>query len=342
MHRAGYGMRCLQRQACRLSRRLTLCHLFAIFAMLVLLVAGYSALTSPYSIFGCGIGSYYQPRNATLGFQKIFVLNTPTRSDRQRNMRALARFHRLKMDYAKTFSQAESDYLASSQGYLINGTHLACYLSHLNVYRRMVSEGVETALVLEDDVDVEVDLKERHASIMAQVHRQYGHDWDMLYLGHCTPDDNEPGMLHPSIDAGDGRYAVSPAERSAYLNRDVSLYLAEYPMCLHAYALTRECAKRLSVILEERLLTVGQDIDLVLAIGVEYGFSTVLGTSPPYIVQVGRQELPSDLTSLKDGDTAQHLFRSTLHHLKLRSTDPHTLPPFMNWGWFTASSDMAR
>ncbi|KAJ1665057.1 hypothetical protein IW140_003790 [Coemansia sp. RSA 1813] len=270
----------------------------------------------------------------------------PSRVDRRRNMQALAKFHGLRFDYAQTFDATRANALGRASGYATNGTHLACYLSHLGVYKRMVEEGIETALILEDDVDMEIDLKQRHALIMDQAYKRYKGDWDMLYLGHCTSDASEPGMASldtangaataSAVPGGNGRAPlfIEPADRAAFLQRDLTLYLAEYPMCLHAYAVTRECAKRLAVLLEERLRTVGQDIDLVLAVGVEYGMTTVLGASPPYMVQVGRQELPSDLTMLRDGDTAQRLLRSTLYHLNLRVSNPQTLPPYMDWLWF--------
>ncbi|KAJ2826682.1 hypothetical protein IWW50_002251 [Coemansia erecta] len=234
----------------------------------------------------------------------------PTRKDRRRNMNALSAFHKLHLSYVHTFDKHEADAMAADNAYLINGTHLACYLSHIHVYKRMVREGIETALILEDDVDMELDLRKRHTQIMQKVHARYGRDWDMLYLGHCTLDLNEP--------------VGPPAPRG------VSLYEAEYPMCLHAYAVTREFARRLVVLLEERLKTVGQDIDLILAVGVKFGVSMVLGASPPYVVQVGRQELPSDLTMLRDGDTGQRLAQSTLFHLRMRATDPRTLPAYMS------------
>ncbi|KAJ2160443.1 hypothetical protein GGF46_002269 [Coemansia sp. RSA 552] len=265
----------------------------------------------------------YHAQNATLGFQKIFVLNRPARTDRRRNMVALSRHHKLHFSYAPTFDKNEADSLAQANGYRINGTHLACYLSHLDIYRRIVRENIETALVLEDDVDMEMDMRERHQKIMDQIRRDYGDDWDMLYLGHCTSDANEPLAVHSS-----NRSKV--ADIDAGQLQSVTLYQTSYPMCMHAYAVTRESARRLAVVLEERLSTVGEDIDLVIAVGVEYGMATVLGTSPPYIVQIGRHESPSDLTQLRDGDTAQRLDRSTLFHLKLRATDPRTLPRYMD------------
>ncbi|KAJ2077301.1 hypothetical protein H4R24_005212 [Coemansia sp. RSA 988] len=289
-------------------------------ALLLILVMGFEIAHSPHAVFSSNTGRQNWLQNSTLGFQKIFVLNTVTRKDRRRNMEALGRFHKLHMEFAQTFNGDTANALAASKQYLINGTHLACYLSHLQIYQRMVTEGIETALVLEDDVDMEMDIKERHGQIMKQVYSKYGKDWDMLYLGHCTIDANEPPT--------DGMNSLTM--RTAYGQRGVQLYEAKYPMCLHAYALTRDFAQRLVVLLEERLKTIGKEIDLILAIGVEYGVGTVLGTSPPYIVQVGRTELPSDLTQLKEGDTAQRLLRSTLYRLGLRNKDPQTLARYMD------------
>ncbi|KAJ1751031.1 hypothetical protein LPJ79_002441 [Coemansia sp. RSA 1821] len=245
--------------------------------------------------------------NSTLGFQKILVLNMPHRHERRRNMNALARVHNLDLTYAKTVNRDEANVEAINNGYLINGTHLACYLSHLSLYRRIIAENIQTALIFEDDVDMEWDLKQRHKQIMDEVQLEYQNDWDMLYLGHCTSDINEPQQA----------------------GTDVELYEAEYPMCLHAYAVTLECAKRLLVLLEERLKTVGKDIDLILAVGTQFGAITVLGASPPYVVQVGRQELTSDISLLSEGDTAQRLFHSTLFHLGYRNIDPRTLPKYI-------------
>ncbi|KAI9476784.1 hypothetical protein BX667DRAFT_323445 [Coemansia mojavensis] len=273
-------------------------------AVLALLYLGFISIQQPY---GLSKQTYYHARNSTLGFQKILVLNMPHRHERRRNMNALARVHNLDLTYAKTVNRDEANVEAINNGYLINGTHLACYLSHLSLYRRIIAENIQTALIFEDDVDMEWDLKQRHKQIMDEVQLEYQNDWDMLYLGHCTSDINEPQQA----------------------GTDVELYEAEYPMCLHAYAVTLECAKRLLVLLEERLKTVGKDIDLILAVGTQFGAITVLGASPPYVVQVGRQELTSDISLLSEGDTAQRLFHSTLFHLGYRNIDPRTLPKYI-------------
>jgi hypothetical protein len=38
--------------------------------------------------------------------------------------------------------------------------HLACYRGHANIWRRIVEEGIETALILEDDVDWDLNVRE--------------------------------------------------------------------------------------------------------------------------------------------------------------------------------------
>ncbi|KAJ1719498.1 hypothetical protein LPJ53_005747 [Coemansia erecta] len=287
------------------SRRLALLAGLLSAALLVLLLRRPASLSTAQPDGAQPASSDAQ--NSTLGFHKILVLNTPQRRDRLRNMQALARHHSLRLEYPGTVGAQEADALAESQGYLLRGTHLACYLSHLRALRQVVARRLATALILEDDVDLELDLKALHARAMQQVHRT-APDWDMLFLGHCTRDAREP-----DTGAGSG----------------LEVYRAEYPMCLHAYAVSWECARRLVVLLEERLRTVGREIDLVLAVGVQFGVDTVLGVSPPYVVQVGRRELGSDLTAASEGDTGQHLRNSTLYHLGLRQSNPQTLAAYI-------------
>ncbi|KAJ2374940.1 hypothetical protein IW150_002823 [Coemansia sp. RSA 2607] len=152
-------------------------------------------------------------QNSTLGFSKILVLNTPARRDRLRNMQALARHHGLRFEYPGTVSRQEADRQAGSQGYLLEGTHLACYLSHLHALRHIVDHHVATALILEDDIDVEWDLKHLHARVM----RQAAHvDWDMLFLGHCTLDANEPAG-EKSAEVYAAEYPINPQSFAPYI-----------------------------------------------------------------------------------------------------------------------------
>jgi GR25 family glycosyltransferase involved in LPS biosynthesis len=38
--------------------------------------------------------------------------------------------------------------------------HLACYRGHANIWRKIIEDGVETALILEDDIDWDLNIRE--------------------------------------------------------------------------------------------------------------------------------------------------------------------------------------
>lgn len=69
------------------------------------------------------------------------------------------------------------------------------WLAHLDLLKYVVTSGVETALVVEDDVDWDVRLRDQMRLISdnvrnySNVHEDdetaFGLDWDVLWLGHC-------------------------------------------------------------------------------------------------------------------------------------------------------------
>ncbi|KLU83688.1 hypothetical protein MAPG_02739 [Magnaporthiopsis poae ATCC 64411] len=71
--------------------------------------------------------------NETLGFHKVFVINRAARSDRRDSL----------------------------EGKRIPKGNIGSWRAHLNVLRTIVEEGLETALILEDDIDWDVRLKEQ-------------------------------------------------------------------------------------------------------------------------------------------------------------------------------------
>ena len=58
---------------------------------------------------------------------------------------------------------------------------IATYYSHTRLMRSIAAQGLESALVLEDDVDLEWDLERAWANI----ERRLPSDWDISFLGSC-------------------------------------------------------------------------------------------------------------------------------------------------------------
>lgn len=65
--------------------------------------------------------------------------------------------------------------------YQMSAGMIACFYSHLLIWQDMLAKGHSTALILEDDIDMEWDMDRHVPNIM----RVLPADWDIVYFGHC-------------------------------------------------------------------------------------------------------------------------------------------------------------
>jgi Glycosyltransferase family 25 (LPS biosynthesis protein) len=136
-----------------------------------------------------------QVANATLDFGKIFVLNLETREDRHDEMALIGAATGLEFTYVGGVNskalenQAMPDTYGTSNVILTPG-HLACYRGHANIWRRIVEEGIETALILEDDVDWDLNIREIVPNVREGMTR---------ITGAQHPFSNTPGNPFPPI-----------------------------------------------------------------------------------------------------------------------------------------------
>ncbi|KAF1950972.1 hypothetical protein CC80DRAFT_221951 [Byssothecium circinans] len=109
--------------------------------------------------------------NQTLGFEKVFVINAPWRTDRRDAMTLAASFHDISFDWIEGVNPQEIRDTAYPPGNHREVTQGArgCWRAHLNALReyaplepvsrsmlimtRVVAQNLSTALILEDDVD---------------------------------------------------------------------------------------------------------------------------------------------------------------------------------------------
>ncbi|KAH7091750.1 hypothetical protein BKA62DRAFT_626226, partial [Auriculariales sp. MPI-PUGE-AT-0066] len=132
-------------------------------------------------------------------------------------------------------------------GLPLTPSQTANYLSHMRVLRMIASQPFAnyTALVLEDDVDIEWDVERilrrvlavgRIQPTTAQPTLGLPADWDIIYLGHCSPRPRAHETLVRSEDTESHYMPVAglPNVRPSWM-----------PSCAHAYALTRNGARRL-------------------------------------------------------------------------------------------------
>ena len=116
------------------------------------------------------------------------------------------------------------------RGRKVSNNEIGCYLSHYNLWQKMVSENIEVALIFEDDAKWDDDFAKIINDIMA-LKRQWG---------MCLLTNDKNCMFFRKLHAvGDNRFLGYPLKRT---------------MALTGYLLKREAAanmcKRLSIIYE--------------------------------------------------------------------------------------------
>ena len=136
----------------------------------------------------------------------------------------------------------------------------------LLIRSRVVDDGLASALVMEDDADWDVGLKDQ-LDLFAQgsqfvtgvtpgekPHSPYGDDWDMIWLGHCgseiKPDDERRFVIRNDPTVPDGPRRVNFAKipdmtREGYDNQTRVVYRTAGGVCLYAYALSYRGARKL-------------------------------------------------------------------------------------------------
>lgn len=63
----------------------------------------------------------------------------------------------------------------------MSDSEIACYLSHFSLYERMAAEGIELALILEDDLECVPDFK----ALVSQLAAQKNPEWGVVHLQTC-------------------------------------------------------------------------------------------------------------------------------------------------------------
>lgn len=141
----------------------------------------------------------------------------------------------------------------SSKDTTIGPGQTRCWLGHLNVIEYMLVNAFTTVLILEDDVDWDLSIREQISTVAPLIQKVsddqspwsiFGGSWDLLWLGHCG--DNIPisGVqsfydktlpISPLYRENDGRY-------TRFEQRKRMVYRSRTPVCTYAYALTRHAA----------------------------------------------------------------------------------------------------
>ncbi|KAM3447089.1 hypothetical protein MY5147_010022 [Beauveria neobassiana] len=224
-------------------------------------------------------------QNETLGFEKIFYISMPHRQDRQDSMTIIDMF--LQVDGNTVHEKARPK---GSQA--LRPEQLGCWRSHANVWRTIINERIQTAIILEDDADWDVRVHDIFQTLSLQMRKRtaregelrshdanapYGLDWDLLYVGTCW-------NINPEIVRISFAYQKELEYWGASSENTRVRVIAPswYPVCTVGYAVTLQGAQKL-------LYTVGNEkgldapVDLAMISRIQSGHLKSLTVVPPLV-----------------------------------------------------------
>ncbi|RAK95643.1 uncharacterized protein BO80DRAFT_506031 [Aspergillus ibericus CBS 121593] len=300
---------------------------------------------APYGGLGQGIGSdgvsLEAVRNQTLGFEKIFCINLPSRTDKRDAIvlgSSITQFHVDWIDGVSSEDMSPKAYpphLDDADRPRMLPGEIGSWRAHVNALQRIVSERISTALILEDDVDWDVTLKTQlhdfaQGALALQPNQPhaspYGPSWDLLWLGHCgmkcernspfyiikNDPTSVPAYALPQYWAGP---AIHPLVDNIKHNRLICK--STLAVCSTAYAVTLPAAQKIlaavSVAPTEESMPAGESIvyDVMLGRLCETGYLRCISTYPSVMGNWKGAGLPSkgsDIQYRYDGPREERVF----------------------------------
>ncbi|RPB18846.1 hypothetical protein L211DRAFT_766608, partial [Terfezia boudieri ATCC MYA-4762] len=210
-------------------------------------------------------------QNSTLGFEKIFYISMPERTDRQDTMRLIASY--MDLDFTYVPGVNGSTIVDKALPYdpikkppkAPTPAELGCWRAHANIWTEIIQSGITSALILEDDIDFTVGIRDVLTGVSQHLHRLTGasngdefglvdkEDWDVLHLGHCW-NERPPEKTHPIAsmiyEAWEDEYAPAK-EQYVYLvpgakSQRIRVLQPTYVVvCTQAYVVSLAGAQRL-------------------------------------------------------------------------------------------------
>ncbi|KAI9685744.1 MAG: hypothetical protein M1822_004304 [Bathelium mastoideum] len=208
------------------------------------------------------------PANSTLGFGALVAVSKPE-SARREGLLFAANITGLDITipYQPEWTDGDVLGLISPEGSTMDRGSALAWLGHLNALRWFVKSGLQTALIMEDDVDWDIRLRTVQIPKVAAGLRQltrsnagyYGdpNNWDILWWGHCgdihSPEKfNDPNLTRYSFvdDTLPPRDRMHPDMRNFLervgVEKDVRMvHKTVFPLCSFAYAVTQDSARKL-------------------------------------------------------------------------------------------------
>ncbi|KAK9242965.1 hypothetical protein V1506DRAFT_463847 [Lipomyces tetrasporus] len=211
--------------------------------------------------------------NESLGFGEVLYISMPYRTDRQDAMDLLSSMSGIKLLLIEGVSGDDINAKAVPDNADLKPSVLGCWRAHADAWRYVIDNNLETALILEDDIDWDKNIHQIFQDLSVQMQNNklrldpptdhertsapYGLDWDILLMGQCL-DMANPQRLDlvqvyddPNVPSRKDTQEVflKQMEDLGVAGDDVGkkrlLSPAYGPACTMGYAVTRRGAQRL-------------------------------------------------------------------------------------------------
>lgn len=207
-----------------------------------------------------------QIQNASLGFERVMLINLPRRTDKLDASSIAASFTGFNFTIVEGVKNEDVAPVSLPWVFDENTPSVrGCWRAHLNALQTVVREGLSSALVIEDDSDWDVNLKSQLPPIAVgtrklqhtseghkEPHSPYGDDWDLLWLGHCASalrTDAARMLVHndPTVPPPSKRWEIWEPEFNAegVTNNTRVISKANNAICTSAYAVSLAGARKI-------------------------------------------------------------------------------------------------
>jgi len=147
---------------------------------------------------------------------KIFVVNLERCKDKNKRMRDRLGNIKYKMTKAvdgKNLTREKlvnmdadilKDWKDPYSGRNITWGEVGCTLSHCNIYKECLRDGISNAIILEDDILIPPDFEKKLSIIVSYLEKMNrdGIDWDFCYLGRRPMDEKDVDIYPGIVSAG--------------------------------------------------------------------------------------------------------------------------------------------
>jgi GR25 family glycosyltransferase involved in LPS biosynthesis len=121
--------------------------------------------------------------------------------------------------------------------YLASPGTIGCFLSHRLAWQKVIDDGVDMAIIMEDDCTLVPAFYNKVTQLLDEV-KEKRIPWDMVYLGHIAVNDS----LYPMNEIVKFYLNLQGVPAKPYYYEGVSFCTSEFALGLHCYAITKKAA----------------------------------------------------------------------------------------------------